>query len=170
MKTLSDYDALAWCEDRGYKFDKGGLPVLRQASELERFSIPRDAGARVFLAKSHMNSFRSEGESCVWLHDLDVWPSGQWEPLFERFRLSFGITETLRERRAHLVYESEFEAAVSIAVYAVLMLWDCHVFGSSGAPFLYYSHDEFGKRTANHSPDPALASGTSPAGQEPRHR
>jgi hypothetical protein len=169
MKTLSDSDAKAWCEQRGYRFDQRGLPVLRTVGELEGFSIPQDAGARVHMAKWHMESFRSESDVCVWLYDLDVWPSGQWEPLFERFRLSYGITESLGERRAHLISNADFNAAISVAVYATLMLWDCHVFGSSGVPFLFYSHDESGKRTANQSTDPTLASGTPAAGQPARH-
>jgi hypothetical protein len=169
MKTLNDLDAKVWCEGRGYNFGSRSLPVLREDEKLEGFTIPSDAGARVYLAKWQMEAFRGEKQVCVWLYDLDVWPSGQWEPLFERFRLSYGINESLREHRAHLVEESEFDAAISIAVYAILMLWDCHIFGSSGVPFLFYSHDEYGRRTANQSPDPTLASGTPPAGQESRH-
>jgi hypothetical protein len=96
-----------------------------------------------------MDAVKEEAEICVWLYDWSVWPSGQWEHLFHRFRASYGITEDIMSRPAHHVRPEEFEAATSIAIYSILMLWDCHVLGASGRPFLFYSHDEYGKRRAN---------------------
>jgi hypothetical protein len=105
-----------------------------------------------------MIEFRAETEICVWLYDWDVWPSGQWHHLFQRFRASYGLADDLLSRPAHVVRGEEIEAATSIAVYAALMLWDCHVLGASGRPFLFYSHDEFGKRRAKQSVDPTPVS------------
>jgi hypothetical protein len=147
MKTLEHVAGRSWCESRGYAFDARGLPVLRHGDGLQQFVIPPDAGQRVAMAKQQMEIFRKEDDVCIWIYDWDVWPSGQWEHLFHRFRLSYGITEGLAERSWHLVPKSDFDAALSIAIYSVLMLWDCHVFGSSGTPFLFYSHDEIGRKT-----------------------
>jgi len=147
MKALEHVVGRSWCEGRGYAFNAHGLPVLRHGDGLQQFSIPSDAGKRVAMAKQQMEIFRKEEEVCIWICDWDVWPSGQWEHLFQRFRLSYGITEDLHERSWHLVPKSDFDAALSIAIYAVLMLWYCHVFGLSGIPFLFYSHDEIGTKT-----------------------
>lgn len=146
MKTLEHASGRSWCEARGYVFDQRKLPVLRHGDDVEKFAIPPDAGRRVFMVKQQMEVFRKEDEVCIWICDWEVWPSGQWEHLFQRFRLSYGITETLYERSWHLTSQEDFDAALSIAIYSVLMLWDCHVFGASGIPFLFYSHDEIGTK------------------------
>ena len=91
-----------------------------------------------------MGNLRVQDECLVWLDDWSVWQSGQWHHLFERFRLSYGCDAPLIEKPAHLVEKSDFDAAVSIAVYAVLMLWDCYVIANSG-DWIYYSHDEIGE-------------------------
>ena len=36
------------------------------------------------------------------------------------------------------------DVAKSIAIYAVLMLWDCYVITDKGT-WLFYSHDEWGR-------------------------
>lgn len=146
MKALERHAIEMWSESRGYGLNARALPALRDCDELERFTIPRDAGQRVALVRGHMRAFQDEDEVCVWLHDWSVWPSGQWEHLFRRFRASYGISESLEERPGHLIRKKEFDAAVSTVVYSVLMLWDCHVLGSSGRPFVFYSHDEFGRK------------------------
>lgn len=135
-----------WCQKRGYDLGGRGLPAFRDTDNCETFTIPPDAGQRVALVRTHLAQFSNEDETCLWLDDWSVWPSGQWHHAFERFRLSYGISEPLISRPGHLVLKGGFEAAISVAVYSVLMLWDCYVLGSSGRPFLFYSHDEYGKK------------------------
>lgn len=146
MQALTSLMLQRWAESHGYALDERGLPALRSATDLERFPIPSDSGGRVALVRRHLRAFQSEAEVCVWLHDWDVWPSGQWHHLFQRFRLSYGISESLDECPGFVIPTASFDAATSAVVYAVLMLWDCHVLGSSGRLFLFYSHDEFGNR------------------------
>jgi hypothetical protein len=146
MKALDRAAVELWSRAHGYALDDRSLPLLRDSVELESFAIPADAGQRVGLVRGDLRAFHAEAEICVWLHDWNVWPSGQWHPLFERFRESYGITDSLERCPAMLVSGQDFEAAVSVAVYSVLMLWDCHVLGASGRPFVFYSHDEFGRK------------------------
>jgi hypothetical protein len=135
-----------WCQRRRYALGDHGLPAFRDTEDCETFTIPSDAGQRVALVRNHLGWFAEEDETCLWLADWSVWPSGQWRHTFDRLRLSYGISEPLVSRPGHLVVKGDFEAAISVAVYSVLMLWDCYVLGSSGMPFLFYSHDEYGKR------------------------
>jgi len=146
MEAIDRDSAKSWCDAHGYAIDKRGLPALEGAGA--DFSIPKDAGARVALVRGHMRAFEQEGEICIWLHDWNVWPSGQWEHLFQRFRLSYGISESLEARPCHLLRKKDFEAAVSIVTYSALMLWDCYVLGGSRRAFAFYSHDEVGKKSA----------------------
>jgi hypothetical protein len=154
MRALDRSGAEEWCRAHGYGLNSRSLPALRDSDDCITFPIPADASQRVGLARSDMEAFKEEEELCVWLHDWSVWPSGQWEHLFRRFRASYGIAEDLIARPAHLVSREEFDAAVSIAVYSTLMLWDCHVLGASGRSFLFYSHDEYGRKKIDDAIEP----------------
>jgi hypothetical protein len=146
MRAIDRRSAEAWAQAHGYELDSRMLPALRDSDEIERFSIPQDAGKRVSIVRGHLRMFESEEEVCVWIYDWNVWPSGQWHHLFDRFRHSYGITHSLDERPCHLIPRKEFDATISTVVYSVLMLWDCHVLAPSGRPFAFYSHDEFGRK------------------------
>jgi hypothetical protein len=148
VKALDRVSVEGWAQAHGYALSSRALPALRDSEQLVSFEIPQDAGRRVAIVRGDMRAFSAEDEVCVWLHDWSVWPSGQWHHLFDRFRASYGIIESLDQRPALLVARKDFDAAVSATIYAVLMLWDCHVLGSSGRPFAFYSHDEFGRKTA----------------------
>jgi len=139
----------AWSKAHGYALNDRRLPALRDVEHCDVFDILPDAGRRVALVRRHLSIFEEEDEVCVWLWEWNVWPSSQWHHIFERFRMSYGVHEPLSTMPGHLIPKGEVEAAVSSAVYSVLMLWDCHVLGASGRPFLFYSHDEYGKKLAN---------------------
>lgn len=148
MKAIDKASAQTWCASHGIAIGDDGLPAVRVASDLQEFAIPQDAGARVALVRGHMRSLQEEDEVCVWLDDWDVWQSGQRWHILDRFRLSYGVTETIAKNPCHLVRKEDFETTVSLVVFSVLMLADCHVLGSSGRSYAFYSHDEFGKKTA----------------------
>ncbi len=152
MKAIDCAEAQTWCTARGFSLGESGLPVFRSADGLEKFAIPRDAGNRVALVRAEMKRFEEEEEICIWLDDWGVWQSGQWWHIFERFRLSFGINESLVQRPCHVVQKAELDTAVSIVVFTVLMLADCHVLGSSGRAYTFFSHDEWGKRWSGKQP------------------
>ncbi|MBK8476328.1 MAG: hypothetical protein IPL39_08395 [Opitutaceae bacterium] len=154
MKAVDLSTAQAWCAEHGFAIGEFGLPALRGADGLKEFAIPEDAGKRVALVRGHMRRFEKEEEVCIWLDDWDVWQSGQRWHIFERFRLSYGVGESIMQRPCHLIQKEEFDTAISIAVFAVLMLADCHILGSSGGVYTFYSHDEWGKNWANQTPHP----------------
>ena len=149
MNAIDLASVRAWSQQHGYALSDRGLPAFRDANDCSVFDIPPDAGRRVAMVRGHLLAFHEEDEICVWLYDWNVWPSGQWHHTFERFRLSYGVSESLDSKPGHLIAKSDSAAASSIVTYAVLMLWDCHVLGASGHPFLFYSHDEHGKSGAN---------------------
>lgn len=144
MRIVDKYTALEWCRTHGVPLNGDGLPDLMRSGTSE-FQIPIDAGARTALVKEQMNILLT-GQAClVWLNDWIVWPSGQWQHLFDRFRLSYGCSDSLIDKPAHIIEKPEYAAAISIAVYAVLMLWDCYIITDNGN-WVYYSHDEVGMK------------------------
>ena len=110
---------------RGLPLGESGLPAVRVIRDACDFTIPSDAGQRVALAKDQVGELAIDSSCLVWLDDWSVWPSGQWHHLFERFRMSYGYTEHLIDRPAHILDRAEVNVATSLVVYAVLMLWDC---------------------------------------------
>jgi hypothetical protein len=142
MRAISEADAQKWCQSHGVPLGEFGLPSFN-GKGTEQFSIPIDAGERTALAKQQMMNLADGDPLLVWLDNWSVWPSGQWHHLFDRFRLSYGCPEPLIEKPAFLIEKTEFDAAISIAVYAILMLWDCYLIADADS-WLYYSHDECG--------------------------
>jgi len=143
MKAVDQFAVKTWCEAHGFALDERGRPIQCGS---DYFRIPNDAGARVALVKGDLRAFQNEDQICVFIDDWSVWPSGEWMHIFERFRLSYGITEPLIEKSGHIIQKEDFDAVTSLAIYSVLMLWDCYVLGSSGRTFLFYSHDEVGNK------------------------
>ena len=133
MRIISTDDAAAWFCAHGVRITEAGLPDLREEADggLD-FSLPADAGKRTAMVKQQMATLMTASTLLVWLDDWSVWPSGQWHHLFERFRISYGSDASLIAKPAHLVARADAESAVSIAVYAVLMLWDCYVIADTG--------------------------------------
>ena len=148
MKAIKKDEAKLWCENHRFQLSEHGLPAWHDSEDLEDFVIPPDAGARVALVREHMNALKEEEELCVWLDDWDVWQSGQRWHIFERFLASYGIGDAINEKPAYLVPTKDFDIALSVVTFAVLMLADCHVLGSSGRVYLFYSHDEIGHKRA----------------------
>ena len=143
MKIVDKQTAAKWCEEHGISVNERGLPAVSKQKTNVDFSIPKDAGARTALVKEYMSKALADSPCLVWLNDWNVWPSGQWQHLFDRFRLSYGCSEPLIDKPAHIIEKAEYEAAISIVVYSVLMLWDCYVITDKGS-WLFYSHDEVG--------------------------
>ena len=133
MKVISKVEAGEWCRSHGIPLGERDLPALWTIPDASNFPIPRDAGERVALAKEQVGKLAA-GTSClVWLDDWSVWPSGQWHHLFERFRLTYGCQDRLIDKPAHVIDTTELDAAISIVVYAILMLWDCYLITDKGS-------------------------------------
>ena len=150
MKIINKHEAGEWCLAHGIPLNEFGLPAVRAVPDATDFPIPGDAGQRIALAKDQMGTLVMDVSCLVWLDDWNAWPSGQWHHLFERFRLSYECQAPMIERPAHIVGKDEVDAAVSIVVYAVLMLWDCYVITDRGS-WVHYSHNEVGKIRAEAS-------------------
>jgi hypothetical protein len=143
MKIVDKHAAAKWCEEHGIPTNERGLPAMSKQKTTIDFAIPKDAGARTALVKEHMEKALTGSSCMVWLNDWNVWPTGQWQHLFDRFRLSYGCSEHLIDKPAHIIEKGEYDAAISIVIYSVLMLWDCYVITDKGS-WLFYSHDEVG--------------------------
>jgi len=146
MIPLSTDDAQKWCLDRGIALNPHGRPDIHINAGIERFDIPSDAGQRVALVRDDLQKF-TDHDILIWICDYQVWPSSQWEHIFNRFRTSYGITEGLETFPAQWIESGDFDAAISIAVYSVLMLWDCYIISDTTNRLLFYSHDEYGIKT-----------------------
>jgi hypothetical protein len=149
MNPLSAEAAKSWCEGYGVHlpeklaWDGRFRPTAPRESLPIRFEIPKDAGKRVSTCKGLFAPLRDQA-ILIWYDDWSVWPSGEWLPMFERFRAAFGVTQPLIERPAYLFEASEIEDALSFFIFAALFLWDCHVITEREGYSIFISHDEYG--------------------------
>lgn len=142
MKVLSKQDAIVWCQAHDVAL-YWKRPDDRSKAEF-RFKIPSDAGARVYLVDQAMKIFEGEPEFLLWFADWSVWQSGERMHVFDRFRMSYGITQRLIDSPGHIFDQAEVEDAVSFVTLGVLFLWDCHIVVPGHRKLLFFSHDEFG--------------------------
>lgn len=124
--------------------DTFGRPAFAFVEDVQHFRIPTDSGQRVARVKNNMAAFSPSSTLLVWIAEWGVWPSSERSHIFERFRLSYGVSQPLIEKRGHLLGPSEHDVAISIVTLSVLFLWDCFVLTSKSGPGLFYSHDEYG--------------------------
>ena len=142
VKFLSKHDATQWCLDNCFTLNERGLPDCSNPEQ--KFDIPVDAGKRVHLVRRITGEFAGATSLLVWFNDWMVWQSGQWHPLVERLRMSYGETRRLIDIPAQLFEGGETEDATSFVVAAVLLLFDCHVISPSQRRIILFSHDEWG--------------------------
>lgn len=110
MKIVDKQTAAKWCEEHGISVNEHGLPAVSKQKTNVDFSISKDAEARpTALVKEHMAKALMGSPCLVWLNDWNVWPSGQWQHLLDRFRLSYG-GESLIDKPAHIIEKAEYDA------------------------------------------------------------
>jgi hypothetical protein len=124
----------------------------RMPDGAEGFDIPHDAGQRVALVAGHLDERSFGGTSLVWFTEWGIWPSGERQHIFYRFRASYGEIRTLSDAPAHLLVSNERDDLLSLVTIGVLFLWDVYVVADDASVSLHYSHDEWGWR----SPGPAV--------------
>ena len=142
VRFLSKQDAMKWCSDNYFPLNERGLPD--RSNPDEKFDIPVDSGRRVHLVKTIMEEFAETTNLLVWFSDWMVWPSGQWHPLVDRLRASYGETRGLIDVPAQVFESGEAEHATSFVVVAVLFLFDCYVICPKQRRIVMFSHDEWG--------------------------
>jgi hypothetical protein len=142
VRFLSKHEAMQWCSDNHFALNDWGRPDC--SSPEQKFKIPPDAQHRVHLVKRIMEEFVDTTNLLVWFHDWMVWESGQWHPLVNRLRMSYGETRRLIDIPAQLFESGEAEDATSFVVTAVLFLFDCYIICPSQRRIILFSHDEWG--------------------------
>jgi hypothetical protein len=145
MKALSPTQAQQWCSKFSLEYDGIGTDFLHPQPDGTpfQFRIPEDAGRRIALCKVLLKPLRGQ-PILIWYADWSVWPSGEWLPMFDRFRQAFQIQGSLKELPAYLFDECESDDAVSFFIWAALFLWDCHVIAGNHGYSVFLSHDEIG--------------------------
>lgn len=145
MKALTSNQAQEWCSKYCLKYEGVGTDFLHPEPDGTpfRFFIPVDAGKRILLCKNLLKPLRGY-PILIWYADWGVWPSGEWLPMFDRFREAFKIRGPLKERPAYLFDENEYDDALSFLIWAAIFLWDCHVISGNAGYSVFLSHDEIG--------------------------
>ena len=144
MKAITRSEAEHLFIERQMPLDDRNLPTADPSiRDIVEFSIPEDAGKRVFQAKALLRPFEGK-KTIVWVDDWGVWPSGEHQHMFYRFRQSYGEARLLIEAPVHIFGSDETEDALSVFCFCILFLWDCYVVCPETKDIVFISHDEVG--------------------------
>jgi hypothetical protein len=149
MRFLSPHECVEWCGLRAYPTTQHpgySQPTASDSTNLvtAAFALPEDSGRKVALGRLLFSLLEPADEYLLWLGEWGVWESSQHMPLVSRLRQAHGEIRPLIEAPGLLFTPAESDDALSFLVVALLFIWDCHVFSSSGAEALHVSHDEHG--------------------------
>jgi hypothetical protein len=149
MRFLTSEECVAWCQARGYATTQHPgyavpTPCDPSGFELVAFIPPVDSGQKVYFGRELFSLLEPASEYLVWLGEWGVWPSSQHLPLVTTLRLAHGERRPLIEAPGFLATPPELDDALSFFLVALLFVWDCHVFSTSGQEALFVSHDENG--------------------------
>src|ERR1700683_2113071 len=108
------------------------------------YFLPKDAGAKVGLARVIANTFLDRGPALLWITETGIWGSLEHMDLFARYRLSYGERRTIVEAPVHF-FESidDRDAFISILCVGLFFGWNLEIMGQDRALAVTISHDEW---------------------------
>lgn len=149
MKALTERECLEWLRGLGLPTPQDATPedffatIPFQDSASLKFTLPKDSGQKVALARALFQQVKSESKLLLWVRNWMVWPSSGHMPLVLRLRRSLGCERTLEETPGHLFDQSEAEDAMSFLVLSLEFIWDCLLVGGHRKLSCFVSHDEY---------------------------
>ncbi len=107
------------------------------------FEIPKDSGAKVALARRIANMLLERGPVLLWITGWGVWPSSEHFDLFDRYRLSFGESRSLREAPVHFLDAGDNVTLISLLCIGFFFVWDFEILSLDREVDIVASHDEW---------------------------
>jgi hypothetical protein len=107
------------------------------------YSIPRDSGGKVHMARVIARAFMDNGPALVWVTGTGVWPSSEHMDLFNGYRLSTGDARKIEEAPLQLFGTDDVDALVSILCLGLFFVWDLEVIALNRSLAATISHDEW---------------------------
>jgi hypothetical protein len=149
MKSLTTPECIELLKQYGAEIfdDERFSQILKKAPfsnfECARFSMPKDSGRKVALARILFKQINQKSDVLIWLKNWEVWASSGHKPLVIRVREALGCKQTLEEAPGHLFPAAECDDAISFLILSAEFFWDCLVVAADLGVALFLSHDEF---------------------------
>lgn len=147
MRSITENECLLWIKDQGIQTTQyvnaadflRGMPFQNFAAV--RFSLPKDSGQRVALARGLLFQLKPQSNILVRLRNWMVWPSSGHVPLVARLRQAMGCEKALEEQPGHLFDSTEIDDVISLLIVSLEFYWDCFIVDSNQRLLCFVSHD-----------------------------
>jgi hypothetical protein len=108
------------------------------------YFLPKDSGAKVWLARVLADAFLDRGPTLLWITETGIWPTSEHMDLFVKYRLSYGERRTLADAPVH-VFEAQDDrdAFISILCLGLFFIWGFEVVSRDRSLAVTVSHDEW---------------------------
>jgi hypothetical protein len=105
--------------------------------------LPKDAGAKVGLARVIGDIFLDGGPSLLWITEHGIWSSSEHMDLFTRDRLSLGEARTMAEAPLLLFDSDDRNSFISMISMGPCLSWGFEIMGMDRSLAMTVSHDEW---------------------------
>ena len=135
MRTLTHEEARFWMVNKSVDLENV------EYNSIKTKTIPKDSGRRNSIAK--MISALEYGNECLlYIDEYGIWPSSENMELFEGYRKSIGIDESLWEKPGHLIAASERTELYCLLCLILYFCWGSFLISEKAVEIIRISHDE----------------------------
>jgi hypothetical protein len=138
MTVMTKMETENWLRSKSVEEIDGNFKNYRLGLAKE---IPVDSGVKNYIANEI--SKLSFGKLCLfYIDEYGIWPSSQNMYLFDGFRKSVGITDTIYEKPGHLVSSEEKIDLYCLIAMVLYFSWGALLVSETGEEIIRISHDE----------------------------
>jgi hypothetical protein len=115
---------------------------LAEYNLIQSEQIPNDSGRKNYISKK-ISNLKYGKECLLYINEYGIWPSSENMDLFNGYRKSIGINESLPEKSAHLIDVSENKELYCLLCMVLYFCWGALLIPENTNEMIRISHDEY---------------------------
>jgi len=142
VRTLSFIEGRDWLAHEGIPIDLDN-PYDQPKELTAYFRIDHDSGTKTVLARSIAFDLFEGMDTLFAVTESGVWPSSEYEFVFQKYRAGLGVSRPLRESDFHLFDKEETDSLGGAIALSLYFVWGFLVSDLRGDIIVAASHDEY---------------------------
>jgi hypothetical protein len=134
VKIFTKEEAEIWMKNKSVDLTEYAL--------IQSEKIPNDSGRKNYISKE-ISNFKYGKECLLYINEYGIWPSSENMDLFNGYRKSIGINESLPEKPAHLINASENKELYCLLCMVLYFCWGAFLIPENTNEIIRVSHDEY---------------------------
>jgi hypothetical protein len=140
MLTINAEEAISYLKKMTIDYDKSNM-FINYRLEAER-KLPIDSGKKNYIAKALSNILNGQ-KYLLFVDEFGIWPSSENLLLFDAYRKSIGINESLTDKPAHIILPCETDELYCLLGMIFYFCWGAIFTSETGNEIIRISHDEY---------------------------